>query len=86
MQPKLVQTITGIGDDGRTYTINAYKEMRRQGDQWVEEQLISIIKTDENEELYCESEEPLVFHNPKTNVRIRCDQSQIESPKTKNNE
>ena len=75
MEPRLVKTDIGIGDDGKTYTTHSYKQRRRQGEQCVEEPLISLILTDEGEELHCESEDPLVFWNPKTRTKIRCYQS-----------
>ncbi len=74
MEPRLAMTVTGIGDDGNTYTIQGYKRMRRQGNEWVEEALVSLIQTDDGEELHCGSEDPLVFWNPKTRMKIRCDQ------------
>ena len=73
MEPRLAMTVSGIGDDGNQYAIHGYKQMRRQGDEWVEERLVSIIQTAEGEELHCESEAPLVFWNPKTGMKIRCD-------------
>ena len=71
MEPRLAMTVTGIGDDGNAYTIHGYKQMRRQGDRWIEERLVSLIQTDAGEELHCESEIPLVFWNPKTGMKIR---------------
>jgi hypothetical protein len=75
MQPRLVMTVTGIGDDGREYTIHGYKRMLQRGREWVEEPLISILRTDDGEEVHCQSENPLVFWNPRTMVKIRCQQS-----------
>ena len=75
MKPRLAKTVTGIGDDGKSYTIRGYKQMRREGDGWIEEALISLIQTSEGEDLFCESEDPLVFWNPKTGMKIHCDQS-----------
>jgi hypothetical protein len=72
MEPRLAMTVTGTGDDGREYTIHGYKRMQRRGNEWVEEALISIMRTDGGEEVHCESENPLVFWNPRTRVKIRC--------------
>lgn len=73
MEPRLAMTVFGIGDDGNRYTIHGYKQMRRQGSEWVEEELVSIVRTAEGEELHCESEVPLVFWNPMTGIKIRCE-------------
>jgi hypothetical protein len=72
MEPRLAMTVTGTGDDGRGYTIHGYKRMLPHG---VEEALISITLTDKGEVVHCESENPLVFWNPKTGVKIRCPQT-----------
>jgi hypothetical protein len=72
MNPRLVMTVTGRGDDGKEYTIHGYKKMLQRNGQWVEESLISYMQTDEGEEVHCESENPLVFWNPKTRLKIRC--------------
>jgi hypothetical protein len=68
-------TATGTGDDGREYTIHGYKRMLRRGREWVEEALISIMRTDDGEEVHCESENPLIFWMPSTGVKICCPQS-----------
>lgn len=49
--------------------------MLPRGREWVEEALISIMRTEEGEEVHCESESPLVFWNPRTGVKIRCPKS-----------
>jgi hypothetical protein len=74
MEPRLAMTVTGSGDDGREYTIHGYKRMLRRDGEWVEEALISIMRTEEGEEVHCESESPLVFWNPRTGIKIRCPQ------------
>ena len=72
MEPKLVMTVAGTGDDGREYTIHGYKQMRQQGGKWIEEALISITQTSDGELVHCESEDPLVFWVASTRMRIRC--------------
>jgi len=72
MQPQLAMTVTGIGDDGKMYTIHGYKRMIQREGHWVEEALISIAVTDEGQEVYCESENPLVFWIPGTDIKISC--------------
>jgi hypothetical protein len=46
MDPRPVKTITGIGDDGKQYTIHGYKSTRRQNGQLIEAPLIDIMQTD----------------------------------------
>lgn len=75
MEPRLAITLTGKGDDGPEYTIHGYKRMLQRGGEWIEEALISIMRTDEGEEVHCESENPLVFWMPRTGVKIQCAQS-----------
>jgi hypothetical protein len=74
MEPRLAMTVTGTGSDGREYTIHGYKRMLPRGDEWVEEALISIMRTEEGEEVHCKSENPLTFWMPRTGVKIRCRQ------------
>jgi hypothetical protein len=74
MEPRLAKTVTGTGDDGKTYTIHGFKRMLHRDGEWIEEALISILRTDEGDEVHCESENPLVFWNPRTGVRIHCSQ------------
>ena len=52
------------------------KRMLPRAREWVEEALISIMRTQEGEEVHCESENPLVFWMPRTGVNIRCPQSE----------
>jgi hypothetical protein len=75
MDPRLVKTVTGIGDDGKQYTIHGYKSTRRQNGQLIESSLIDFMQTDEGEEVHCKSENPLVFWIPSTSVEIRCDET-----------
>jgi hypothetical protein len=73
--PPPAKTITGIGSDGKQYTVHGYKSTRRQNGQLLESKLIGITKTDEGEEVHCKSENPLVFWIPSTGVEIRCDET-----------
>jgi hypothetical protein len=75
MDPRPAKTITGIGDDGKQYTIHGYKSTRRQNGQLVEASLIDIMQTNEGEEVRCKSENPLVFWIPSTGVEIRCNET-----------
>jgi hypothetical protein len=72
MEPKLAMTVTGVGDDGREYTIQGFKKMRQQDGRWIEEALISITLTSDGELVHCESEKPLVFWVASTGMKIRC--------------
>ncbi len=74
MEPRLAMTVTATGDDGREYSVHGYKRMLPRGREWVEEALISIMRTDHGDEVDCESENPLVFWLPSTGVRLRCPQ------------
>ena len=65
-------TVTGMGDDGKEYTIHGYKKLEYRNGHWVEEALISHTETSDGEQVHCESELPLVSWNPKTMLRIRC--------------
>jgi hypothetical protein len=80
MELRLAMTVTGTGDDGKEYTIHGYKRMLPRGREWIEEKLCSIMRTDEGEEVHCESEKPLVFWNPKNGVKIHCPQTQCHGP------
>ena len=75
MDPHPAKTVTGIGDDGKQYTIHGYKSTRHQNDQLVEAPLIDIMVTDEGEQVHCKSENPLVFWIPTTRVEIRCNET-----------
>ena len=72
MEPRLAWTVTGVGDDGNEYTIHGYRQMKQLAGKWMEEKLVSIILTEDGDELYCESEKPLVFWDPRTGMKIRC--------------
>jgi hypothetical protein len=64
LELRLVKTVIGTGDDGRTYTIHGYKSD--------DEALISVIQTDEGDEVWCSSENPLEFWIPSRSVAVRC--------------
>lgn len=73
MEPRLALTATGVGDDGRDYTIHGYKTSRLVDGRWVEEALCSFMQTSDGEEVHCESEKPLVFWVASTGMKIRCE-------------
>lgn len=72
MRPRLVLTVRGQGDDGRSYTINAFKERWPSGDgNRVEESVVSTYRTHDGVVVVCDRVEPFEFTIPSTGVRVR---------------
>jgi hypothetical protein len=74
VEPRLVMTVAGKGDDGCEYVIQGYKKRQKASyGRIVEESSVSIIRTSDGVELLCVSEDPLEFLVPSTGVRIRAE-------------
>ena len=74
MEPRLVLTVSGTGDDGRRYIIRGYKKRHKASDgQIMEEAGVSIVQTNDGVELWCTREAPLEFLIPSTGVKIRAE-------------
>jgi hypothetical protein len=71
-KPRLAETLTLTGDDGRTYTVHGYKEYHRGlPGEWIENDLISILLTDKGQSVICTCENPPTFIIEATGVTLR---------------